>query len=280
MRSRSLASPTLQHVPMIAHEAGRDVLAEGEAGVAFDRDMVVVVDPAEVVERQMSGERGRLRADALHQAAVAADRIDVIVEDVELRLVVAAGEPFLGDRHADAGGDALAQRPGGGFDARDPMVFRMPRRLAVDLAKAADLVERDRRLAEPLIVGVHRLRLRQIQHRPDQHRGVAVRQHETIAIGPDRILRVEAHDPVPDRVDERRQRHRRAGMTGFRLLDGVDRERADRVDRQEVEVLVGHALRPPVRFSSPSSAASRGARRTHSAWPTASCPQTALRRGN
>ena len=228
----------------------------------------------------MAGQRRRLRADAFHQAAVAADRIDVVVEDVEARLVVAAGEPFLGDGHADAGGDALAQRAGRGLDARDPMVFRMPRRLAVELAKVADVVERDRRLAQPLVIGVHRLRLRQMQHRPEQHRGMAVGEHEPIAVGPDRILRVEVHDAVPDRVDQRRQRHRRAGMPGFRLLDGVDRERADGVDRQEVEVLVGHALRPPVRFSSPASAASRGARRTHSAWPTASCPQTALRRGN
>jgi len=33
----------------------------------------------------MAGQRGRLRADAFHQAAVAADRIDVIVEHVRSR---------------------------------------------------------------------------------------------------------------------------------------------------------------------------------------------------
>ena len=190
----------------------------------------------------MPGQRGRLRADALHQAAVATDRVDVVVEDVEPRLVVAAAEQFLRDRHADAGGDALAQRAGGRFDARDPVIFRMPRRLAVELAEVADVVERDRRLAQPLVIGVHRLRLRQMQHRPEQHRGVAVGQHETIAVGPDRILGVEAHDPVPDRVDQRRQRHRRARMPGIRLLDGVDRERADRVDRSRSRSVVGHAL--------------------------------------
>ena len=31
---------------------------------------------------------------------------------------------------------------------------------------------------------------------------MAVREHEAIAIGPDRILRIEAHDPIPQRVDQ------------------------------------------------------------------------------
>ena len=92
------------------------------------------------------------------------------------------------------------------------MIFRMPRRFAAELAEMANVVERDRRLAEPLVLRVHRARAGQIQHRPQQHRGVAVRQDEAIAIRPDRVLRIEAHDLVPDHVDQRRERHRRAGM--------------------------------------------------------------------
>src|SRR5262249_26110023 len=37
-----------QHVPAVAAKPGRDVLAEGELGVALDGDGVVVVDPAQV----------------------------------------------------------------------------------------------------------------------------------------------------------------------------------------------------------------------------------------
>ena len=118
----------------------------------------------------------------------------------------------------------------------------MARRLAVELAEMADVVERDRRLAQALVLGVHRLGAGQMQHRPQQHRGMAVGQHEAVAIRPDRILRIEAHDPVPQRVDQRRQRHRRAGMARLRLLDGVDGQRADRVDRQLIELFVGHGL--------------------------------------
>ena len=48
--------------------------------------------------------------------------------------------------------------------------------------------------------------------------GVTVREHESIAVGPDRVLRIEAHGAVPDRVDQRRERHRRAGVSGLGRL--------------------------------------------------------------
>ena len=109
-----------QHVPVIGEKAGRDILGEGDARVALDGDVVVVVDPAEIVEAEMPGQRGRLGADALHQAAVAAHRIDAVVEDLEARPVVARAQPLARDGHADAGGDPLAQRAGGRFYSRRP----------------------------------------------------------------------------------------------------------------------------------------------------------------
>src|SRR5581483_2182451 len=117
-------------------------------GIALDRDVIVVVDPAEVREPEVPGERRGLLRDALHQAAVAADRVDVVAEDLEAGPVVGRGEPVPGDRHADAGGDALPERAGRRLDARGEVVLGMPRALAVDLAEAADVVERDGRLAE------------------------------------------------------------------------------------------------------------------------------------
>ena len=125
------------------------------------------------------------------------------------------------------------------------MVFGMPGGLAVELAEVADILEGDRWLAQALIFGIHRLGSGQIQHGPEQHRGMAVGQHKAVAAGPDGVLGVEAHDPVPDRVDQRRQRHRRAGMARLRLLDRIDGQRADRVDRQLVEFFLGHAERLP-----------------------------------
>ena len=46
---------------------------------------VVVVDPAQVAELEMAGERRRLAGHAFHHVAVAAQRVDVVVEDRESR---------------------------------------------------------------------------------------------------------------------------------------------------------------------------------------------------
>src|SRR5262249_38145630 len=53
-----------QDVPVIAEESRRDVLGEGDTRFAFDGDVVVVIDPAEVVEAEMAGQRPGLPADA------------------------------------------------------------------------------------------------------------------------------------------------------------------------------------------------------------------------
>src|SRR5882724_7220397 len=46
-----------QDVPSITQEPGCHVLREGNASVAFDCDVIVVVHPAELVEPQMGGKR-------------------------------------------------------------------------------------------------------------------------------------------------------------------------------------------------------------------------------
>ena len=80
--------------------------------------------------------------DSLHHAAVARQRVDIVVEQVEPGPVVGRREPALGDRHADAGGDPLAERAGGGLDAGCPAVLGVAGAGAVELAEALDGVER------------------------------------------------------------------------------------------------------------------------------------------
>jgi hypothetical protein len=69
-----------------------------------------------------------------------------------------------------------------------------------------------------------------------QHRTVAGGQHEPVTVGPLRIARVVAHHVRVEQVRDRRHRHWHAGMAAIRLLDGVDRERPDRVDAEAVDV--------------------------------------------
>src|SRR5262249_45643947 len=124
-------------VPAVADEAGGHVVAEGQFRVPLDGDVVVVVDPAEVGELQVAGERGSLGRDAFHHAAVAAQGIDVEVDQVlEPGPVEVGGLPAAGDGHADAGGQALAERAGGGLDAAGPAVLRVAGAAAVDLPEA------------------------------------------------------------------------------------------------------------------------------------------------
>ena len=115
----------------------------------------------------------------------------------------------------------------------------MPGSLAAKLTEVADVIERDRRIAQPLVVGIHGPRPGQVEQRPEQHRGVAVREHEAVAAGPDRIHRIEAHDAIPERVDQRRERHRRAGVTGVGRLDRIYRQRPNGVDGELIHLRTG-----------------------------------------
>ena len=60
--SRSLPSPSVQHVPAVGLEAPADVLGERELGVAVDGDVVVVVDDDQPAQPEVAGERRRLVA--------------------------------------------------------------------------------------------------------------------------------------------------------------------------------------------------------------------------
>ena len=122
------------------------------------------------------------------------------------------------------------------------MILGVPRGFAVELTEVTDIVEGNRRVTESFVIGIHRLGAGEMEHRPEQHRGVTVREHEPIAVGPDRVLRVEAHDAVPDGVDQRGERHRCAGVPGLGLLDRVNRKCADRIDAQLIDSRVCHWL--------------------------------------
>ncbi len=225
-----------QHVPAVPLEATEDVVAEGQRGVAVDRDVVVVEDPAEVVQLQVPGERGGFVGNPLLQAAVAGDGVGVEVEQLR---PVGGAEPLRGHRHPDRGADALAERPGGGLDAGGPAVLGVAGGARVELAEVFDLLQRAGRFVGDVVVGVDLADAGKEDHRVEEHRGVAGREHEAVAVRPDRVGRVVAQVVLPELVGDGRQRHRRPGVAGVRLLDGVHREGADRVDCELIDVL-GH----------------------------------------
>ena len=162
----------------------------------------------------MAGHRDRFLADALHQAAVAHEDVGPMVAEVVAELGV---QDALGQRKADRVGDALAERAGRRLDAVGVLVFGMAGGLAVDLAEPLQLVE-----GHVLVAG-------QIEQAVQQHRGMAVRQHEAVAVEPMRIGRIELHEIPEQHGRDVGHAHRRAGMAALGLLHGIHRKKADAV---------------------------------------------------
>ncbi len=124
----------------------------------------------------MAGKRDRFLADAFHQVAVGGEHIGRVIDDVAAEY---RGEVAFGNRHADRIGQALAERSGRRLDAGRVAVFRMAGRQRAELAEILDLLDRHLLVAE------------KIKERVDQHRSMAGREHEAVAIGPGRIAGIE-----------------------------------------------------------------------------------------
>jgi hypothetical protein len=108
------------------------------------------------------------------------DHIGVVILTRSCRTRLA--QLALGDRHADGIGNALAERAGGGLDAGGMTVFRMAGGLRAELAELLQVVDGHVRVAG------------QIQQRIEQHRAMAGRQHEAVAVRPVRLLRRRTSD--------------------------------------------------------------------------------------
>jgi hypothetical protein len=75
----------------------------------------------------MTRERRGFSSDAFHQVAVGDNRVNVVIDQVEVFFVELRGEVGRAHRHADAVCESLAQRAGGDLDAGRESVFRMAR---------------------------------------------------------------------------------------------------------------------------------------------------------
>src|SRR6516165_11363578 len=119
----------------------------------------------------MARQRRRFGSHALHHAAIAANRIDVVVEDLEVGTIVPIREPSLSNGHADAVGNTLSKRSSRGLDTRNQVVLGMTRSLTAELAEVTNIVERNRGLPKPFVFGIHRSGASEVKHGPQQHRG-------------------------------------------------------------------------------------------------------------
>ena len=139
----------------------------------------------------------------IHDAAVAADHIDLLVEQAVAR-ADGGFELLHADRHTDGGREAGGQRAGRHFDALRVAVFRMARALAAPLTERLQIIDRQ-------------TEVEQMQQRIDQHGAMARGQDEAVAADPLRIIGIEAEEFAPQRERVVRAAHRHARMAGIGL---------------------------------------------------------------
>ena len=206
-------------VPAVGREARQHVLRPGHAGRPVELDVVVVVEHGQLAQAQMAGQAGCLRGDALLEVAIGADDPGPMIDDGVAGAVELLGQATLGDGHADGVAEALAERAGGGFHARRHAVLGVAWRARPELAEALQLIERK------VVSG-------EVQHRVEQHAGVASAEHEAVAVEPIGSGRGVLQEARPQGVGHGRGAHRGTGMTAVGLLDAVDGEGPDGVDGQ------------------------------------------------
>ncbi len=120
------------------------------------------------------------------------------------------------NRHAHAVAESLAERAGGGFDARRQAALRVTWRNAAPLAELLDLLKRQ------IIAG-------DVQQAVEQRRTVAGRQDETVPVGPMRIDRIMPEKPCPQHIGHGRSAQGQPRMAAIGLLHRVNRQEAERL---------------------------------------------------
>ena len=219
------------HVPAIGSKACRGVVAKPGIDRTVDRDAVVVVQRDQLVEPPHASQRADLVTDAFHQAAVAEKDVGVVVDHDMSRAVELVAQQLPGQRHADRVRQTLAQWAGRGFHAGREAHLGVARGLAVQLPEALQFLDRQ-------VVAA------QVQQGIQQHRRMPVGQDEPVAVGPPGIARVVAQMTAPQRDGHLGHAHRRAGVAGVGLLNGVHGQGAQRVGEFVVAAALGaqHAV--------------------------------------
>ena len=178
----------------------------------------------------MPSKRSRFARNAFHQIAIAADRVDVEIKNVEARAIEILTQPLAGNRHSNAVAGALSQRSGGGLHSRRQVGFGMSWSPAVNLPEALDLFHRHGGILRHIAFGIDGSHSSEVQRGIQQHRGMASRQNKAVAIRPRGIGGIVTQRFLPKFVNHRCEAHRRARMAGIRLLHRVNRQSSNGID--------------------------------------------------
>ncbi len=205
-----------QHLPLVALEALGGVVGEPLMHFAVDRDAVVVIEHNQLAKIQSAGQRAHFMRDTFHQATITRKHVGKVIDDFEIFAVELCGQRALGNRHAHAIGEALAKRACGGFNSRRVTKFGMAGGTGVKLAEIFQVLDTE------VISG-------QMQQRVDQHRTMAIGEHEAVAIDPVRVSRVVSQVIMPEHFGDIGHSHRSAGVSRIGFLDCIHAQGTDRI---------------------------------------------------
>ena len=106
-------------------------------------NMVIVPDPAKIVQLQVTSQRGSFGLDTLLEASISGHGVDIEIKHVKARLVVGGTQPLAGNRHAHGSGKTISKRSSGGLDTGGPMVFGVTGATRMKLTEGFEVLDAD-----------------------------------------------------------------------------------------------------------------------------------------
>ncbi len=129
------------YLPMVALKTLGHVIRVGQLRIAFDADVIVIVNANKLAKTQMSGQRSRFMGCALHQVTITANDIGMMVDDFMPFSIVGRRQMGFCDGHSDCRHHTLTKRAGGRFHTWRNSILRMAGSFASPLAKILEVLE-------------------------------------------------------------------------------------------------------------------------------------------
>ena len=203
-----------EDAPAVCFETESGVFGEGDCGIAFDGDAVVVVENNNVIEFLVTCEGCCFVGDTFHHTAVTGDDVDFAIEKTCISKTGHCAETFCSNSHTDTGSKTCSEGTCGDFNTAGVSVFRMSRCQAFPLTELLQIVH-GQTIAE------------EVKKTVDQHGTVSCREDETVATEPLRVLRIVFHVVVPEGERNICGSHRHTGVTGLSFLHAFGGKQAD-----------------------------------------------------
>ncbi|MNW50919.1 hypothetical protein D3C74_283840 [compost metagenome] len=132
-----------QRLPAVSFETLTHVLREAEIQLAVQRDVVGVIEENQFAKLQVTGERCRFTGHALHQVAVAADAVRIVIDHFQIAFIVSRSQLGFCKRHPYCHRQTLTKRAGCRIHTSGMTKLRMTRRFTAPLAELFNFFHRE-----------------------------------------------------------------------------------------------------------------------------------------